>query len=69
MLHFIRERAQGWLAWFIVGLISIPFALWGINSYIGGPSEVAVATIMMNQLRRLNFNKQCSNIVNECVLC
>jgi len=45
MLHFIRERAQGWLAWFIVGLISIPFALWGINSYIGGPAEIAVATI------------------------
>ena len=36
MLHFIRERAQGWVAWFIVGLITIPFALWGVNSYITG---------------------------------
>ncbi len=45
MLHFIRERAQGWIAWFIVGLISIPFALWGVNSYMGGPTDVVVAKI------------------------
>jgi len=45
MLHFIRERAQGWVAWFIVGLISIPFALWGVNSYLTGPSDVVVATV------------------------
>ncbi len=45
MLHFIRERAQGWVAWFIVGLITIPFALWGVNSYLNGPSEVVVAKV------------------------
>ncbi len=45
MLHFIRERAQGWVAWFIVGLISIPFALWGVNSYLTGPSDTVVATV------------------------
>lgn len=57
MLHFIRERAQGWLAWFIVGLISIPFALWGINSYIGGPSEVAVATINDESITQAEFQQ------------
>jgi len=45
MLHFIRDRAQGWIAWFIVGLISIPFALWGVNSYLTGPSDVVVAEV------------------------
>lgn len=45
MLHFIRDRAQGWIAWFIVGLISIPFALWGVNSYLTGPSDVIVAEV------------------------
>jgi len=45
MLHFIRERAQGWVAWFIVGLISIPFALWGVNSYLTGPSDVVIAKV------------------------
>jgi peptidyl-prolyl cis-trans isomerase D len=45
MLHFIRNHAQGWIAWFIVGLISIPFALWGINSYLSGASAVVVAEV------------------------
>ncbi len=57
MLHFIRERAQGWLAWFIVGLISIPFALWGINSYLGGPSEVAVATVNDESITQSEFQQ------------
>ena len=33
MLTTIRERAQGWIAWVIVTIISVPFALWGINEY------------------------------------
>ncbi|OUR63524.1 parvulin peptidyl-prolyl isomerase [Methylophaga sp. 42_25_T18] len=57
MLHFIRERAQGWLAWFIVGLISIPFALWGINSYLGGPPEVAVASINDESISQAEFQQ------------
>ncbi len=45
MLQSIREHSQGWLAWLIVGLISIPFALWGINSYLDGGSNVSVASV------------------------
>ena len=45
VLHSIREKATGWFAWVIVILISIPFALWGINSYITPDSNPAVATI------------------------
>lgn len=36
MLDYIRSRAQGWFAWVIVGLITVPFALWGIHNYVGG---------------------------------
>lgn len=57
MLHFIRERAQGWVAWFIVGLISIPFALWGVNSYITGASEVVVATVNGEKISQSEFQK------------
>jgi peptidyl-prolyl cis-trans isomerase D len=44
MLQAIRDKAQGWIAWAIVILISIPFALWGIQEYlgVGGEREVAV---------------------------
>ena len=45
MLQSIRDRSQGWLAWTIIGLIVIPFALWGIQSYIGNASDVEVAHI------------------------
>lgn len=43
MLTSIRERATGWIAWAIVILITIPFALWGINSYFEGGVNVNVA--------------------------
>ncbi|MCW8929667.1 MAG: peptidylprolyl isomerase [Gammaproteobacteria bacterium] len=45
LLHSIRERATGWFAWVIVILISIPFALWGINSYITPDSNPSVANV------------------------
>ncbi len=43
MLQSIRERATGWIAYTIIGLIVITFALWGISSYFSnsGPLEVA----------------------------
>lgn len=45
MLQTIRDRAQGWIAWLIVILISIPFALWGIQSYLEVGGEVVVAKV------------------------
>ncbi|MCG7967654.1 MAG: SurA N-terminal domain-containing protein [Candidatus Thiodiazotropha taylori] len=45
MLQEIRDKAQGWIAWAIVILISIPFALWGIQSYLGIGSEPLAASV------------------------
>ncbi|MEN8169088.1 MAG: SurA N-terminal domain-containing protein [Pseudomonadota bacterium] len=45
MLQIIRDRSQGVFAWLIVGLISIPFALWGINSYFGGGGDDSIAEV------------------------
>ncbi|MYD76726.1 MAG: hypothetical protein F4244_09005 [Gammaproteobacteria bacterium] len=45
MLTAIKERATGWIAWAIVILITIPFALWGINSYFEGGTEAPAATV------------------------
>ncbi len=44
MLQFIRNRAQGTISWIIVGLIIIPFALWGINNY-ENEATVSVASV------------------------
>ncbi len=45
MLSKIREKATGFIAYAIVILISIPFALWGINSYFEGQGQAVVATV------------------------
>jgi peptidyl-prolyl cis-trans isomerase D len=45
MLQFIRERAQSWIAWVIVTLLIIPFALWGINQYFDGGKEIPAAKV------------------------
>lgn len=42
MLEAIRERAQGWLAKLILALITIPFALWGVESYIQTSGDAPV---------------------------
>ena len=51
MLQEIRERAQGWFAWAIVILISIPFALWGIQEYLGVGKEPVVAEVNGQQIK------------------
>lgn len=60
MLLKIRERAQGWVAWAIVILISIPFALWGIQSYLGVGAEPVVARVNGTEItdRQLTQNVQ-----------
>lgn len=55
MLQEIRERAQGWMAWFIVILISVPFALWGISSYLDGGSAQIAATVNGEKIAEQEF--------------
>lgn len=45
MLQTIRDKTSGWIAYLVIGLISIPFALWGINSYLGGGEQKAAAVV------------------------
>ncbi len=45
MLQSIHDQAQSWIAWVIVGLLIIPFALWGINSYFEGGGGAVVAEV------------------------
>ena len=45
MLQAIRSNAQGWIAWVIVGLIILTFALFGIDQYARGDKVVVVAQV------------------------
>jgi peptidyl-prolyl cis-trans isomerase D len=56
MLEAIRERAQGWIAKVILALITIPFAIWGIDSYFqGGGGEPPVASVGDDQVSQREF--------------
>ncbi|OZB73698.1 MAG: hypothetical protein B7X37_07910 [Halothiobacillus sp. 14-55-98] len=45
MLMDLRERIQGWIAYAIIGLISIPFVLWGVGEYFSGGKNQPVAEV------------------------
>ncbi|HFD13078.1 MAG TPA: peptidylprolyl isomerase [Crenotrichaceae bacterium] len=45
MLQVIRKHVHGLLGWFVLGLIIVSFALWGISSYFDGGDELPVATV------------------------
>lgn len=45
MLQYIRDRLTGAMVWVIVGLIIVPFAFWGIESFRGGGGDPTVAEV------------------------
>jgi peptidyl-prolyl cis-trans isomerase D len=57
MLTTIREKAQGWIAWVIVIIISVPFALWGINEYFSAQETVVIAEINGDELYSQEFQE------------
>jgi hypothetical protein len=71
MLQTIRDRAQGWIAWAIVILISIPFAFWGIQSYLGVGGEPIAAKVNGVEIPRVSWiaasSRPASNSVNAWV--
>lgn len=58
MLDVIRERAQGWFAKVILALITVPFALWGVDSYLrGGADGAFVAEVDSQKISQQEFNQ------------
>ncbi|MDQ7091140.1 MAG: SurA N-terminal domain-containing protein [Methylococcales bacterium] len=57
MLLKIREKSQGVFAWIILIVICVPFALWGIQNYIGGASEDAIVTVGGTEFYQQDINK------------
>lgn len=62
MLEAIRDRAQGWIAKVILVLITIPFAIWGIDSYFqAGGNEPPVATLGDEAVSQREFIRALQN--------
>ncbi len=65
MLMTIRDKAQGWIAWAIVILISIPFALWGIQEYLGVGSEPVIAQVNDREITEREVENAAFRLRNE----
>lgn len=56
MLQTIRDRAQGIVAYIIIGLLIIPFALFGVYNYFTGGSNPPVATVNGIEITRTDLD-------------
>lgn len=58
MLQNIRDKATGWVAYIIIGLITIPFLFWGIQSYLGVGGSATVATVNDTEIPVQEFQRE-----------
>jgi peptidyl-prolyl cis-trans isomerase D len=60
MLQAINDRIKGWLGMVIVALITLPFAFWGIQSYIGTGGEQYAAKVNDIEISKREFESNFS---------
>lgn len=66
MLDAIRNHTQGWLAKAILALITIPFALFGIDSYFNDAgSNVAIAKVNGDKISVQEYGNAIDNVRNR----
>jgi len=65
MLQAIRDKTTGWIAYLIIILISIPFALAGISSYFGGGAEQPLATVNGEEIDSRQLDNAYANYRNR----
>jgi len=66
MLEAIRTHTQGWLAKLILALITVPFALFGIDSYLNqAGGDVAVAKVGNEKISVQEFSNAMENVRNR----
>lgn len=57
MLQSIRDRLTGPIVWFVIGLIGIPFAFWGIQSFDGGGGDPVVVSVGDQDITQTQFRQ------------
>jgi len=61
MLQAIREHTAGWIAGFVLVLLAIPFALWGINNYFVAQVQTWVAKVNGQEISQGDYQQRLSN--------
>lgn len=62
MLLAIKDKIKGVLGYFVVGLITIPFALWGIQDYLSDDAPLFVASVNDTEISTQEFNRAMSRL-------
>lgn len=65
MLDKLRTHVKGWLGIVILIMISIPFALFGLQNYTSGGSEAPVAEVAGYEIYQADLNRAYQQRVNE----
>lgn len=55
MLQSIRDRTSGLVAGFVIALVAIPFAFWGVDSFNGGGGDPVVAKVGGEKIKQSQF--------------
>lgn len=58
MLQTLREKTSGWIAFFILAAVSIPFAFFGINNYFEARTETFVAKVGDEEITPQEFRTE-----------
>lgn len=61
MLQAINDRIKGWLGALVIIMITIPFAFWGIESYLGGGGKQFAAVVNGEEIPVFQFENAYSN--------
>ncbi len=65
MLESLKKWASGWVAFFLIALLILSFAIWGIADYItGGAGGGALATVGGKEITTNQFQRAFSNEIN-----
>lgn len=57
MLQSIRDRTSGLVAGFIIALLVVPFAFWGVQSFTGGGGDPVVAKVGSEKIHESQFRR------------
>lgn len=64
MLTTIRSKASSIVSYVLIGLLCLSFALFGIQNYLGEPSDVTVATVGDQDIKKSAYENQVNSVTN-----
>jgi len=65
MLDKFRAHVKGWLGMLVIIMISIPFALWGLQNYTNGESETPLAQVADKKIYQADVNNAYQQRVDQ----